>query len=122
MIAEALDALWSLGAALLIWLTLIATATVLALEALAVGFYRAGRYAWRALTGRTSYRPFTRRTHQKKPSDQTTAHNAAATREPSHDSSDTKRQNSSITRNPKTGPAPTRTHLMTRDYPRTESR
>ncbi|MGX1116366.1 hypothetical protein RKD37_001729 [Streptomyces ambofaciens] len=53
MIAEALDALWSLGAALLIWLALIATALVLALEALAIGLYRAGRYAWRALTART---------------------------------------------------------------------
>lgn len=53
MIAEALDALWSLGAALLIWLTLITTAAVLALEALAVGLFLAARTAWRALTGRT---------------------------------------------------------------------
>jgi hypothetical protein len=43
VIAEALDALWSLGAALLIWLTLIATAAVLALEALAVALYTAFR-------------------------------------------------------------------------------
>ncbi|MFE2457545.1 hypothetical protein [Streptomyces sp. NPDC059402] len=53
ILAEALDALWSLGAALLIWLALIATAAVLVLEALAVGLYTAGRAAWRALTSRT---------------------------------------------------------------------
>ncbi|MGV9282152.1 hypothetical protein [Streptomyces sp. NPDC003730] len=52
MIAEALDALWSLGIAVLIWLALIATAAVLALEALAVGLYLAARTAWRALTAR----------------------------------------------------------------------
>jgi uncharacterized membrane protein len=53
VIAEALDALWSLGWALLTWLAILATAAVLALEALAVGLYVAARYAWRALTGRT---------------------------------------------------------------------
>lgn len=47
MIAEALDALWSLGAALLIWLALIATALVLALEALTVAVYAAVRAVWR---------------------------------------------------------------------------
>lgn len=52
IIADALDALWSLGWALLIWLGILATAGVLALEALAVGLYKAARNAWRALTGR----------------------------------------------------------------------
>ncbi|MFE1587002.1 hypothetical protein ACFW6Q_15070 [Streptomyces sp. NPDC058737] len=122
IITEALNALWSLGAALLIWLAILATAAVLALEALTVGLYTAARYAWRALTGQTPYLPFTRRTHQKKPSDQTTAHTAAATTAPSHDSPDTKRQNSSITTNPATSPAPFRTHLMPANYPRTDAR
>ncbi|MGW3191628.1 hypothetical protein ACWDBT_27685 [Streptomyces ardesiacus] len=123
MITEALDALWSLGAALLIWLTLIATAAVLALEAMAVGLCIAARYAWRAITGRTPYRrSSTRRTHQKKPTDQTTAHTAAATTDPNHDSSDTKRQNSIITKNPATSPAPLRAHLMPVNYPRTGPR
>ncbi|MGX1221964.1 hypothetical protein [Streptomyces ambofaciens] len=53
MIAEALDALWSLGWALLTWLAILATAAVLALEALAVALYRTVRYAWRALRRRT---------------------------------------------------------------------
>lgn len=122
MIAEALDALWSLGAALLIWLAIIATAAVLALETLTVALYLAARYAWRGLTGQTSYRRSTRRTHQKKPNDHTTAHNPAATTDPSHDSSDTKRQNSSITTNPATSPATFRAHLMPPDYPQTEAR
>jgi hypothetical protein len=51
VIAEALDALWSLGAALLIWLAIIATAAVLALEALAVGLYLAARAAWARTRG-----------------------------------------------------------------------
>ncbi|MET7321484.1 hypothetical protein [Streptomyces sp. NPDC005549] len=122
IITDALDALWSLGWALLTWLAILTTAAVLALEALAVGLYIAVRAAWRAVTGRHHLSPLTRRTHQKKPSDQTTAHNAAATTAPSHDSPDTKRQNSSITTNPATSPAPLRTHLMPANYPRTDAR
>jgi hypothetical protein len=53
IIAEALDALWSLGAALLIWLAILATAAVLAVEALTVALYTTARAAWRALNART---------------------------------------------------------------------
>ncbi|MBZ6207480.1 hypothetical protein KVH31_13330 [Streptomyces olivaceus] len=50
IVAEALDALWSLGVAVLIWLALIVTALVLAVEALAVAVcvaVRAVQRLWR---------------------------------------------------------------------------
>ncbi|MFB8772131.1 hypothetical protein [Streptomyces broussonetiae] len=64
MIAEALTVLWSLGAALLIWLALIATAAVLALEALAIALYRATRAAWRLLRPHRRRRPSWARTRR----------------------------------------------------------
>ncbi|MEU9640910.1 hypothetical protein [Streptomyces sp. NPDC048188] len=119
MIAEALDTLITLGWAFLAWLTIVAAVATLALWTLTLAVCLTARAAWRLLH---PYRSLARRTHQKKPSDQTTAHTAAAITAPSHDSPDTKRQNSSITTNPATSPAPFRTQLMTTNYPGTEAR
>ncbi|MFJ6073665.1 hypothetical protein ACIQFU_22960 [Streptomyces sp. NPDC093065] len=57
IITEALDALWSLGIAVLIWATLIATALVLALEALTVAVYAAVRAVWRLIRPESRPRP-----------------------------------------------------------------
>ncbi|MGW6222257.1 hypothetical protein ACWF8U_20505 [Streptomyces olivaceus] len=57
IVAEALDALWSLGVAVLIWLALIVTALVLAVEALAVAVCVAVRAVWRLVRGERRPRP-----------------------------------------------------------------
>ncbi|WP_281946076.1 hypothetical protein [Streptomyces olivaceus] len=57
IVAEALDALWSLGVAVLIWLALIVTALVLAVEALAVAVCVAVRAVWRLVRGEQHPRP-----------------------------------------------------------------
>ncbi|MEU4051309.1 hypothetical protein AB0F09_19180 [Streptomyces olivaceus] len=57
IVAEALEALWSLGVAVLIWLALIVTSLVLAVEALAVAVCVAVRAAWRLVRGERRLRP-----------------------------------------------------------------
>lgn len=49
ILADALDALWSLGIAVLVWLAIIATAAALAVEALAVALCVAVRSVWRLI-------------------------------------------------------------------------